>query len=269
MNGRNVIVRGCPHYFVDGLAHELCDEYDVGDAWTLEPAMTPGSVTAIVNIQFYDDWTEDLALMYHWAPNAILRPQDDPKIWRLTGPIPGYSSPMVDFLLGQIKPPYLHRGPAWPIAPNTARYAPAISQALAVGQEEQQSLFPRPFLLYGSLEDPAEIANRLRLNYLPLICKGLVKGFKMMLCGIKPAVVFGSRQEIVHGVAYVVQSREDAEKLRPGKDYRALLCGIRLVRAPCWDHPNEIREFHQYGAIFRWVGDQSKFYIRFEQDIAV
>ena len=265
--GRNVIIKSWPNDFVRGLAHRLCDRYKIDNAWTLEPAMTPCSVITTVNIQFLDDWTYGLALMCLWAPNASS--ENEANIWRLRDPIPGYSSIMVDFRFGQIKPPHLHREPILPIAPNTRRYPPAISQALAIGREDQRSLFPRPFLLYGSLEDPSEIANRLRISPLPLICKGLVRGFQMMLCGIKPAVVFGSWQEIVHGVIYVVQSREDAEKLRPGKNYRALPCSLRLHGAPCWNHPNGIREIHQYGAIFRWVGDHSKFSVRSEQDIAV
>ncbi|KAL2048342.1 hypothetical protein N7G274_000253 [Stereocaulon virgatum] len=267
INGRHVLVRSWPQDFVNGFAHELCDEYDVGDAWTLEPAMTPGSVTAIVTIQFYDDGTEDLALMYHWPPNAI--PGYDANIWRLREPIPGYSSPMVDFQFGKIKPPDLHPERFWPTAPNSARYIPAVSLARSIRREEQQSIFPRPFLLYGSQEDPVEIANLLRLKSLPVFCKGLVSGFKMMLHGIKPAVVFGSREDIVHGIAYVVQSREDADKLRPGKNYSAFPCGIRLDGAPCSNHSDGIREFHHCGAIFRWVGDHSRFSVQFGQDIAV
>ena len=102
------------------------------------------------------------------------------------------------------------------------------------------------------------VASLLSLVIPPFFRTGSIKGYRLMLHGTEPALVFGSKEETVRGVIYVVQSSEDAAKLRLGIRYRAYHCGIQpddVDLSKPWD--TRIN-----GATFWWEGDKSKVPVR-------
>ena len=108
------------------------------------------------------------------------------------------------------------------------------------------------------------VASLLSLVMPPFFRTGTIKGYRLMLHGTEPALVFRSKEETVRGVIYVVQSSEDAAKLRLATKYRAYHCGIQpddVDLSKPWDT-------RVNGATFLWEGDKTKVPVRFEQEFA-
>ena len=64
------------------------------------------------------------------------------------------------------------------------------------------------------------VASLLSLVMPPFFRTRTIKGYKLMLYGTEPALVFGSKEQNVRDVIYVVHSSEDAAKLRLRTKYR-------------------------------------------------
>lgn len=152
--------------------------------------------------------------MSKWVGNLNNKPEERRSnmkglhVWQNNHPDSGYSSHPIT-------------------TPIQMKFYVAYSQALTIGHQNPQVLFPRLFFLHGSLRDPVLVGSLLSLVMPPFFRTRTIKGYKLMLYGTEPALVFGSKEQNVRGVIYVVQSSEDAAKLRLRTKYRVYQYGIQ------------------------------------------
>lgn len=86
-----------------------------------------------------------------------------------------------------------------------------------------------PYFFYGTLADPAFLAEKLELEELPVLQRGMIKGYKVMMWGNYKAFIGGqSRGEVLEGSVYMVKTKEELEKLAAweGENYEVDICDI-------------------------------------------
>ena len=78
--------------------------------------------------------------------------------------------------------------------------------------------------------DPVTLSKVLQTGARPQLYPAKIIGYSCMLWGPYPAPLDGSPGHTVHGMAYEVQSREEAERLRAyeTENYKARSCLIDL-----------------------------------------
>lgn len=115
------------------------------------------------------------------------------------------------------------------------------------------------YFFYGTLSDPALLAEILDLNGEPVFRPACVRGFECKLWGQYPALLSGSGPgsasgsssgSVVEGAAYHVQTVQHAERLAEyeTRSYRAEPCVIKYADV---EEPREERGF-----VFVFVGDR-------------
>lgn len=70
------------------------------------------------------------------------------------------------------------------------------------------------YFFYGSLMDASTLAKVLQLSSLPMLYPAKIVGYSCKLWGPYPALVDGPTGAIVDGMAYEVQSSQEAERLQ-------------------------------------------------------
>jgi len=108
---------------------------------------------------------------------------------------------------------------------------------------EAQS-FRKEFFFYSTLINLSILSKVLGISYLPRIQAANIYGYRLKLWGCYSALVNGS--EVVHGVAYEVQSAIEKEKLEAYErnQYYVAGCLIKLQDGAT-----------VFGSTFRWSGD--------------
>jgi gamma-glutamylcyclotransferase (GGCT)/AIG2-like uncharacterized protein YtfP len=102
---------------------------------------------------------------------------------------------------------------------------------------------------YGTLMDSQTLAKILKLDSLPRLVLAKVSGYHCKLWGEYPALVGGEPDELVHGMAYEVQSPGESELLQAYETDHSLKIGC-------------IVEFEDgsaaIGNTFKWCGDKTE-----------
>jgi gamma-glutamylcyclotransferase (GGCT)/AIG2-like uncharacterized protein YtfP len=88
---------------------------------------------------------------------------------------------------------------------------------------------PHHIFLYGTLMDPVQLQKVLQLENRPTLQPASIVGWKLMLWGQYPALVF-QPGNIIHGMAYEVQKESHMVYLKyyETKAYRVKGCNIKL-----------------------------------------
>ena len=89
--------------------------------------------------------------------------------------------------------------------------------------------YPVPFFFYGTLTDPALLAEKLGLEELPVMRMGMVESYRVKMWGGYKALVGGQGLgEVLEGWVYMVRNREEVEKLAvwEGENYEVDVCDI-------------------------------------------
>ncbi|KAJ5088301.1 hypothetical protein N7456_011917 [Penicillium angulare] len=73
--------------------------------------------------------------------------------------------------------------------------------------------YPVYYFFYGTLTTPAILKNTIDLPEEPKMRKAKVIGYALAKWGDYPALIDGDSGQDVHGYAYIVQTKEEAEKL--------------------------------------------------------
>lgn len=104
------------------------------------------------------------------------------------------------------------------------------------------------YFFYGTLMDTKHLAKVLQLPNRPQPHPAKIVGYACKLWGPYPALVDKTPGAIVYGVAYEVQSSEDAERLQfyETDNYSPNACLIKFKDG------SEV-----IGKVFKWVGDKS------------
>ena len=104
------------------------------------------------------------------------------------------------------------------------------------------------YFFYGTLMGPITLAKVLQLSARPQLYPAKIVGYSCKLWGPYPALVDGPPGAIVYGMAYEVQSSEEADRLQAYEtdNYRPRGCRIKF---------QDGREFS--GRVFRWSADSS------------
>lgn len=104
------------------------------------------------------------------------------------------------------------------------------------------------YFFYGTLMDPSTLARVLQLPSRPQLYPAKIVGFSCKLWGPYPAVVDGPTGAIVHGMAYEVQSVEEADRLQAYEtdNYAPMGCMIKL---------QDGRKVG--GKVFKWMADKA------------
>ncbi len=86
------------------------------------------------------------------------------------------------------------------------------------------------YFFHGSLMDPSTLARVLQLPSRPQLYPAKIEGYSCKLWGPYPAVVDRPTGAIVHGMAYEVQSSEEADRLQVYEtdNYGPWACMIKL-----------------------------------------
>ncbi len=108
--------------------------------------------------------------------------------------------------------------------------------------------FPKPYFFYGSLMDGKRLSQVLDLVEEPETRPAHIMGFRCMLWGPYPALIW-SQGDIVHGVVYEVKSKEEARKLQ---HYETNLYRMR----PCFLEYEDGTK--RIGHTFIWNGEQAE-----------
>jgi gamma-glutamylcyclotransferase (GGCT)/AIG2-like uncharacterized protein YtfP len=89
---------------------------------------------------------------------------------------------------------------------------------------------PHHIFLYGTLMDPVQLRKVLQLESTPTLQPATIVGWKIMLWGQYPALVF-KPGNIIHGMAYEVQKESHVEYLKfyETEDYKVKGCSIKLA----------------------------------------
>lgn len=104
------------------------------------------------------------------------------------------------------------------------------------------------YFFYGTLMDPSTLARVLQLPARPQLYPAKIVGYSCKLWGPYPAVMDGPTGAIVHGMAYEVQSSEEADRLQVYEtdNYVPRGCMIKL---------QDGRNIG--GKIFKWRADKA------------
>lgn len=89
--------------------------------------------------------------------------------------------------------------------------------------------YPVSYFFYGTLADPAFLAEKLGLEELPVLRRGRIKGYEVKMWGRYKALVAGqSPKEVREGWVYMVKTEEELEKLAvwEGENYEVDVCDI-------------------------------------------
>lgn len=88
---------------------------------------------------------------------------------------------------------------------------------------------PHHIFLYGTLMDPVQLRKALQLEDTPILQPATIVGWKIMLWGQYPALVFNPGN-IVQGMAYEVQEQSHMENLKyyETEAYKVKGCNIKL-----------------------------------------
>jgi gamma-glutamylcyclotransferase (GGCT)/AIG2-like uncharacterized protein YtfP len=88
---------------------------------------------------------------------------------------------------------------------------------------------PHHIFLYGTLMDPVQLRKVLQLENTPTLQPASIVGWKIMLWGQYPALVF-KPGNIIHGMAYEVQKESHVEYLKyyETEVYKVKGCNIKL-----------------------------------------
>jgi len=88
---------------------------------------------------------------------------------------------------------------------------------------------PHHIFLYGTLMDPVQLRNLLQLENTPTLQPATIVGWKIMLWGQYPTLVF-KPGNIIHGMAYEVQKESQMEYLKyyETEAYKVKGCNIKL-----------------------------------------
>ena len=108
---------------------------------------------------------------------------------------------------------------------DTASSSPAPASTSRAALHE----YPAPCFFYGTLADAAFLAEKLELEELPGLRRGIIRGYGVKMWGHCRALIGGqSRGEVLEGWVYVVKTREELEKLAvwEGGKYEVDLCEI-------------------------------------------
>lgn len=112
----------------------------------------------------------------------------------------------------------------------------------------KQNQWPAKYFLYGALvEQEGKLMDVLGLEGTPAMRDAVVCGGEVRMWGEKKAMVDAARGDMVRGKMFVVQSKEEEDKLRDyqGEGYEVCRCKIELGGG------------EQYCALtFRFVGDE-------------
>lgn len=79
------------------------------------------------------------------------------------------------------------------------------------------------------MADPAFLGEKLELEGVPVLQRGVVKGYEIKMWGGYKALIGGSsRGEVLEGWVYMVKTREELEKLAvwEGENYEVDVCDI-------------------------------------------
>ncbi|KAK4695185.1 hypothetical protein P7C71_g2524, partial [Lecanoromycetidae sp. Uapishka_2] len=88
--------------------------------------------------------------------------------------------------------------------------------------------YPVPYFFYGTLADPEFLRDKLGIDEVPELKKGLIKGWRVQMAGKFKALVKACGEEVVEGSVYMVRSEEEVGKLAAweGSNYRVERCEI-------------------------------------------
>jgi hypothetical protein len=124
-------------------------------------------------------------------------------------------------------------------------------QAYVKPSLDQYAYIPKPFFFYGSLTDPLRLQEVLQLPTPPVLKPARVQSYKIMLWGQYPALVDGSNNSYVDGMAYVVETEQQQKMLEHYETDVYSVEGIRITvegkemsgRTFMWtDDPTELME---------------------------
>lgn len=91
---------------------------------------------------------------------------------------------------------------------DTASPPPPASTARALHK------YPVPYFFYGTLADPKFLAEKLDLEELPVLRRGMLERYRVKMWGKYRTLVEGQRRgEVLQGWVYMVKSKEELEKL--------------------------------------------------------
>ncbi|CZR58953.1 uncharacterized protein PAC_08845 [Phialocephala subalpina] len=88
---------------------------------------------------------------------------------------------------------------------------------------------PKPFFFYGTLTDPLQLQEVLKLPAPPVLKTARAQAHKIMLWGQYPALVRGPSGRYVDGVSYFIEADEQQKMLRQYETKVYDVAGIRIV----------------------------------------